>query len=238
MTKFLTTLVALVAITMTTVNAAPINVVPPATIGTTSIIDFNALPSGNIAGTLGQPGATFGERFAGQTVATGSGFDVVSGSPTATLTVVANTTLADNIAILTNSGSQLIYGDLGGAVGEGALAFVFAFDQSQLGFDVVGGDSGSVFASFYRRNGSLIQTLILGPVTTNTFAFQRDLGITDIAGVLLTNDDLSGVAYDNLRFNNFGVTNPIPEPATLAVFGGIVLAGALGYRRRKAAATA
>ena len=29
----------------------------------------------------------------------------------------------------------------------------------------------------------------------------------------------------------------MPEPATLAVFGGIALAGALGYRRRKATAT-
>lgn len=30
----------------------------------------------------------------------------------------------------------------------------------------------------------------------------------------------------------------MPEPATLAVFGGLALAGALGYRRRKATATA
>lgn len=29
---------------------------------------------------------------------------------------------------------------------------------------------------------------------------------------------------------------PIPEPGTLAVFGGLALAGAVGYRRRKAAA--
>ena len=35
-----------------------------------------------------------------------------------------------------------------------------------------------------------------------------------------------------------GQITEIPEPATLAVFGGIALAGAFGYRRRKAAATA
>jgi len=29
-----------------------------------------------------------------------------------------------------------------------------------------------------------------------------------------------------------------PEPATLAVFGGIAMVGAVGYRRRKAHATA
>ena len=29
----------------------------------------------------------------------------------------------------------------------------------------------------------------------------------------------------------------VPEPATLAVFGGIALAGAFGYRRRKATAS-
>lgn len=36
---------------------------------------------------------------------------------------------------------------------------------------------------------------------------------------------------------NIGDT-PIPEPATLAVFGGIALVGAVGYRRRRATATA
>ena len=35
-----------------------------------------------------------------------------------------------------------------------------------------------------------------------------------------------------------GQITEVPEPATLAVFGGIALAGAFGYRRRKAAATA
>ncbi len=35
-----------------------------------------------------------------------------------------------------------------------------------------------------------------------------------------------------------GQITEIPEPATLAVFGGIAVAGAFGYRRRKAAATA
>ncbi len=39
-------------------------------------------------------------------------------------------------------------------------------------------------------------------------------------------------------FREIGSVNEIPEPATLAVFGGIALAGALGYRRRKATATA
>jgi len=34
--------------------------------------------------------------------------------------------------------------------------------------------------------------------------------------------------------DNVSVTAAVPEPATLAVFGGIALAGALGYRRRKA----
>jgi len=42
-------------------------------------------------------------------------------------------------------------------------------------------------------------------------------------------------AVENKLFREISVSNPIPEPATLAVFGGIALAGALGYRRRKAA---
>ena len=32
------------------------------------------------------------------------------------------------------------------------------------------------------------------------------------------------------------IVSTVPEPATLAVFGGIALAGAVGYRRRKATA--
>ena len=41
---------------------------------------------------------------------------------------------------------------------------------------------------------------------------------------------------DGLKFGVVEV-NAIPEPATLAVFGGIALAGALGYLRRKATAS-
>ncbi len=44
-----------------------------------------------------------------------------------------------------------------------------------------------------------------------------------------------GAALDNVRVSALTV---IPEPATLAVFGGIALAGAFGYRRRTATAPA
>jgi hypothetical protein len=47
----------------------------------------------------------------------------------------------------------------------------------------------------------------------------------------------SGGGTGTYTINLTGVANT-PEPATLAVFGGIALAGALGYRRRKATATA
>ncbi len=52
----------------------------------------------------------------------------------------------------------------------------------------------------------------------------------------LTNENWNGftVGVQGTAIEVFSV----PEPATLAVFGGIALAGAFGYRRRKATATA
>jgi hypothetical protein len=55
----------------------------------------------------------------------------------------------------------------------------------------------------------------------------------DTLVISLTSNSNKTPLIDNV---NFGAATPIPEPATLAVFGGIALAGALGYRRRKATA--
>ena len=67
--------------------------------------------------------------------------------------------------------------------------------------------------------------------------FSGPVPFTGFYTVAVTNflSDGTGPPF-NFTLNIQGNLN-IPEPATLAVFGGIALAGAFGYRRRKATAT-
>ena len=108
-----------------------------------------------------------------------------------------------------------------------------------------------------RSAGTLTQTFVTSPGATYTVQFDlagnpdggqgtRNLGVsTD--GVTFTpysftatqaSTTLTFRSNENTAFgpalDNVSVTAAVPEPATLAVFGGIALAGALGYRRRKA----
>lgn len=53
------------------------------------------------------------------------------------------------------------------------------------------------------------------------------------SSLTLTITNLYNVGLNAIRFSEAPVA-PVPEPATLAVFGAVALAGALGYRRRKA----
>ena len=85
--------------------------------------DFEDLASGSTAGFFSQSGATYGEHFAGQTVS-GTTFDVLSGTPTVPLTLVAASSIDDNIGILTYLGSQTIFGDKSFATGEGAISIL------------------------------------------------------------------------------------------------------------------
>ncbi|MFQ5624993.1 MAG: hypothetical protein ACE5FS_16560, partial [Paracoccaceae bacterium] len=96
--------------------------------------DFEALSSGDVSGFITQTGATYGERFAGQTVNTGSGNDVLTGTPTNPLTLQSNSVLADNIGILTFGGSQIIYGGLS-TPGPGALSVLLDQATDIFGFN-------------------------------------------------------------------------------------------------------
>lgn len=67
-------------------------------------------------------------------------------------------------------------------------------------------------------------------LTTNSGSFGGNVSYK----IVDTNTAANG---NDFALGNISLT-PIPEPATLAVFGGLALAGALGYRRRKVTATA
>ena len=180
-----------------------------------------------------------GERFIGQSVVANGDFDTLSGAPSAPLQLTVGAA-GQNLNVFIFGSSQVITG-LGPAgfpnvnsIGEGAFAVLFDFDQSEFGFQLVGGNSGNGFVSFFRRNGSLIDSLTIASLANDFYGFSREGGLKDIAGISIYNDDLRGVGFDNLKFDVAGVIgdpNAVPEPASLALVG-LSLLG-LGLSRRQ-----
>lgn len=184
--------------------------VDPNSLILTQIITFDDQSSGagpgrHIDATLPLPSATFGERFAGQTVIPEGVHDTVHGQAAAPLTVLPGLG-GQNLSLVRFYGNTILngYGTAGfpkrHAQGEGAIAILFDTDQSALAFDLRGGEAGAAFADFYRRDGSLIGTLSIEPTGEFPVAFLRSTGQADIAGLVLTNTDPQGLAIDTLRF--------------------------------------
>ncbi len=217
--------------------ALPINSINPALLTGTLVIDFNGLggvvPGTNYDGGLSLFGAGFAERFAGQTLSASGGFDILTGAATSPLTLV-NGAAGENIGVFMFNSDDVIYG-LGpsgfpefDAIGEGALSVLFDVDQSQVGFDVVGAEGGSGTIQFFRRDGSLIDTFVIASLSDITYAFERDGGVADVAGISLTNFNGGGIAFDNF------VMNPIPEPNGVLLFSVGMLVVGRALRRRAA----
>lgn len=225
-------------------QAAPINEVDYNTITVGQIIDFEGLAGSGGAGTnydavLNFGGVQIGERFAGQVLGFSGNSDTLSGSPDSPLSVVAGAP-GQNLAILVNTGSNRLagLGFLGhpnfDAVGEGAVAILFDNDQSEFGFQSVGGNAGGAVFDFFRRDGSLIATLTPANLGVDLFGFSREGGANDIAGISIYNTDPAGIAFDNLIFDVPGAgTTPVPAPAALwLMLGGLGALAAAGRRRQ------
>jgi len=190
---------------------------------------------------------SFGESFAGQTVTTNGDFDVLSGTPTGPLTLLPGGTLTNVTAV--DGGA----GDVGNtaiagsgptgfpnydAAGEGSIAILFDFGQSEFGFDIVGANGGSATVQFWDVNGSLLDEIVLslGSSIFTPVGFRTDDNAYSIAGVSIYNDDFGGIGFDNFIFNVAGVPGTpgasVPEPSTFALLG-LGLFGAFSSRRRK-----
>lgn len=225
------------------VSALPINSTAYASLTGTQLITFDDVAGGGAPGTnydaIFESGNTaIGEHFVGQTVGVNGDSDTLAGAPTAPLTLTVGAP-GQNLNVFTNT-SQVLTG-LGprgfpdfSAIGEGAFAVLFDFDQSEFGFQLVGGNGGNGFVSFFRRNGTLIDSLTIASLADDFYGFTRDGGLKDIAGVSIYNDDGGGVGFDNLKFDVAGVIgdpNAVPEPTSLAVAGLGLLGLSLSRRR-------
>lgn len=190
--------------------------------------NFNALGTGNVVGLITQTGATYGERFSGQTLSTAGGFDSLSGTPTS-LTLLANATTANNIGILFNDGSNVIHGDLDGLIGEGALSILLASGTDVFGFNLVGANSGQFIAAFFAADGSLLGSI--SQAANDSFYGFRATGGDQIWGISLTNTDSLGIGFDNVTFNQR--VQAVPEPGSVALLGLGLFACAAMRRRKK-----
>jgi len=217
--------------------AAPINLVDYSSLHGAGVIDFESLTGGTESGTnydgvIDLTGASFAERFVGQTLTVSGNFDVLSGMPVNSLALQAGVP-NQNLVLLTYGLDGNVLAGLGptgfdnfSAIGEGAVAILFERDQSELGFKTVGGNLGTAKVEFWTRDGSLIDAIDLADIGTGFFGFRREGSIKDIAGLSIWNTDLGGIAFDDIRFE------VVPIPPAVWLFGSGLL-GLIGIARRK-----
>ena len=164
-----------------------------------------------VEGLIALDGVSFGERFAGQALAAAGDFDRVDGQPAAPLALVAGES-RQNMTIIRLADTNVLTGDgpalfpAREATGEGALAVLFERDQVSLRFDIRGGEGGVAWVLFLRRDGSLIDSAELAPLSEASYGFVRAGRIADIAGLVLTNADPDGIALDTLAFDGADLT--------------------------------
>jgi hypothetical protein len=196
--------------------------VDPSTLDCSGMITFEDVAGGDPPGTnyddvFESDGAYFAERFVGQVLDFAGDSDVLSGEPTDPLSPQVGDP-NDNLDVVYYEpvDSQVLSG-LGfrgfpnfDAIGEGAIAVLFDYDQSEFGFDLLGGDGGDAFVNFFRRDGSLIDMIVLPGLASQTYGFARAGGIRDIAGISIHNLDPAGIGFDNLCHDVKGVPGQPP----------------------------
>lgn len=231
-------------------QAAAINIAGYSAVGR-HLIDFEDVAGTNFPGItyngiLTSGGATFAERFQGQTLsfvtdtATGAPLDVLSGTPTGPLTLAPGAA-GKNLAIGTDSTKNLLpCGDRTCAdpngYGEGSFAVLFSGGVSYFGMQQLFGHDTTKLTTldFFNSSGGLIQRVTVN-ATSSFVGFSREGGVKDIVGVSVFTRDPGGLSYDNLVYDTpaAAVTAGVPEPATWALLiGGFGFAGATLRRRR------
>lgn len=201
---------AVVALQPMALLASDIDLIDPETLFVPDVDDFNDLGLGmsNHDGVFVRPGFSMAERFVGQGIEADFRWDVVTGLPDGPLTLQPGAP-GENIAVFDAPEPWLLtvvagigpegYPNFDG-IGEGALTILFDEDQFEFGVEFEGVEFGCVTFDFYRRDATPIETIEICGAESKPYAFRRDGNVADIAGVVMTNKDDSGMAFDNIRF--------------------------------------
>ncbi len=189
--------------------------IPYESLSCAGVITFEDVAGGPSPGTnydniFESDGADFAERFAGQTLATSGDFDVLSGTPTGPLSLQVgvpnqNLQVYDRVTSQTLTGLGPLGFPNADAIGEGSFAVLFDFDQSEFGFRLVGGNAGSATIQFFKRDGTLIDVVVVTNLADDWYGFSRVGDINDIAGVSVHNDDPAGIGVDDICHDVPGV---------------------------------
>ncbi|NNU79922.1 hypothetical protein HMH01_05665 [Halovulum dunhuangense] len=182
-----------------------------------------------VDGLLVLKGVALGERFEGQGAGTrispeGIAHDRILERPTAPLAVepgprggnlaIAQSDPAFGSSVLLPTGPGAADGDADHRHGEGAVALRFDQDQCMLGFAVyLDGLGGTVAAleagwnlrvTFYDRDGRILGEMSqLRSGGLQTAAYRDRSGVPMIAGAMIENLDIGGIALDDLRFSAY-----------------------------------
>ena len=185
-------------------------------------------------------GVGLGERFVGQPVSSLDDNDKLGGAPTGPLTLIAGAPGQNlNVFFYTTSNVLTGVGHLGfpdfNVIGKGAIALTFCSDQSEFGFQLVGGNGGNAFVDFSRSDGSLIDSVTVSGLADTFYGFSRDGGVKDIRGISRWNDDAGGIGFDNLEHDVESDIPTVPEPSTHAMLiAGLAAVGVIARGRRSA----
>ena len=195
---------------MATACETPICQVNPDSLALTQIITFEDQPATMGPGRpldefLVLPGASFAERFIGQSLEFTGNHDRVVGPAANPLGLMAGQA-GQNMSLVIMGQNRVLngYGPAGyprrNAQGEGAISVLFDQDQPALAFDLRGGENGFARVQFLRRDGSVIVEIAVQNLGEYAVGFRRQNDEPDIAGFVVMNIDPQGLAIDNIRF--------------------------------------
>ena len=187
-----------------------------------------AIVNVNLAGavtgtTITGVGASFTQRFAGQTVV-GTG---ITGSPTNPLTLSAAGTI--EVASF-NPGVSAESNSLLSQPGNAApLSILLASNADSITFTSGSFDGGTIFADFFSSTGALVATRSFTGSGYSIFSFS---GLGTFRGITFRdNSDGAGVRFQNFSYNSVAAGG-VPEPASWAMMiAGFGLAGTAMRRR-------
>ena len=165
---------------------------------------------------LSFPGATIGERFAGQALAEFRTFDLLDLNASAPLRLLAGAP-GQNLSVEARGQRQnTLYGvgPLGferkSGSGEGAISILFTADQQAIGasfeLEMAYAGSpppGSVRIAFFGRDAALLGEVSFSGQGRTRVCFQTEGA--GIAGVSITNTDIQGISIDDIAFSNVPV---------------------------------